>query len=139
MQGQPESWIADERRTTAIGGALRRTRVDELPQLFNVLCGQMSLVGPRPLLPLDLPKDNSERLSMRPGITGWAQVNGGRLASVTEKGALDLWYARNAGFWLDLWILLLTVRTVLQGERINPSALGQALDADGTQSSRSAA
>jgi lipopolysaccharide/colanic/teichoic acid biosynthesis glycosyltransferase len=131
--------IPDERRTTAVGGALRRTRVDELPQLFNVLCGQMSLVGPRPLLPLDLPKDNSERLSMRPGITGWAQVNGGRLASVTEKGALDLWYARNAGFWLDLWILLLTVRTVLQGERINPSALGQALDADGTQSSRSAA
>jgi lipopolysaccharide/colanic/teichoic acid biosynthesis glycosyltransferase len=81
--GGDESWI---------GKSLRRLRLDELPQLFHVLVGEMSLIGPRPLLPQDQPANSTLRLMVRPGITGWAQINGGNLVTTEEKGALDDWY-----------------------------------------------
>ena len=81
-----------------IGYLLRKFRLDELPQLLNVLVGDMSLIGPRPLLPHDQPADPTLRLMVRPGITGWAQVNGGKLLTPEEKNALDEWYVRNASF-----------------------------------------
>jgi lipopolysaccharide/colanic/teichoic acid biosynthesis glycosyltransferase len=84
--GDRDSWI---------GKFLRRLRLDELPQLFQVLVGEMSLIGPRPLLPKDQPADSTLRLMVRPGITGWAQINGGNLVTTEEKGALDDWYVHN--------------------------------------------
>ncbi|HJU15262.1 MAG TPA: sugar transferase [Stellaceae bacterium] len=101
-------------RLSWIGRFLRRTRLDELPQLLNVLVGDMSLIGPRPLLPEDQPPNRTVRLMVRPGITGWAQVNGGALLSPTEKGQLDEWYIRNASFALDLRILWLTALGLLR-------------------------
>ena len=97
--------LAEPARTAPIGRLLRRTRLDELPQLLNVLRGEMSFIGPRPLLLRDLPDRVTERIALRPGITGWAQVNGGHRLSVEEKIALDRWYVRNAGLWLDLRIV----------------------------------
>jgi lipopolysaccharide/colanic/teichoic acid biosynthesis glycosyltransferase len=96
---------------------LRNTRLDELPQLFNVLFGDMALIGPRPLLPHDQPTNSPSRLAVRPGISGWAQVNGGTLITNDEKGSLDEWYVHNASFWLDLRIVLLTIRFAFLGER----------------------
>ena len=84
------------RRLSAIGHLLRKTGLDELPQLLNVLVGEMSLVGPRPLMPEDQPANPAIRLMVRPGITGWAQVNGGKRITNEEKGDLDEWYIRNA-------------------------------------------
>jgi lipopolysaccharide/colanic/teichoic acid biosynthesis glycosyltransferase len=110
-----------EKRLSTIGHLLRKTGLDELPQLLNVLVGEMSLVGPRPLLPEDQPDDPSIRLMVRPGITGWAQVNGGKQITNDEKGDLDEWYIRNASPWLDLRILLLTCRYVFIGNRANMS------------------
>jgi len=104
--GDDNSWI---------GKFLRRLRLDELPQLFNVLVGEMSLIGPRPLLPQDQPA-NSNRLAVRPGITGWAQINGGNLITTEEKGALDDWYVHNASFWLDLRIAFYTLMFLFTGE-----------------------
>jgi lipopolysaccharide/colanic/teichoic acid biosynthesis glycosyltransferase len=104
-------------RVSWIGNLLRKFRLDELPQLLNVLVGDMSLIGPRPLLPRDQPADPSLRLMVRPGITGWAQVNGGKLLTTEEKTALDEWYVRNASLWLDLRIVVMTVLFVLKGER----------------------
>src|SRR5947209_4787075 len=92
--------VPEEQRLSAIGRLLRRTRLDELPQLLNVLVGDMSLIGPRPLLPQDQPPKPTLRLVVRPGITGWAQVNGGALLSPKEKDALDEWYIRNASVWV---------------------------------------
>ena len=106
----------DAERSSAVGRFLRKCRFDEVPQLLNVLVGDMSLVGPRPLLPRDQPADPTVRLSIRPGITGWAQVNGGKLLSVEEKTALDEWYVRNASLWLDLRIIYLTLLCVFKGE-----------------------
>jgi lipopolysaccharide/colanic/teichoic acid biosynthesis glycosyltransferase len=100
-----------------IGNSLRRTRIDELPQLFNVLVGEMSLIGPRPLLPQDQPANCNLRLLVRPGITGWAQINGGNLITTEEKGALDDWYIRNASLWLDLRTALFTLIFLFTGER----------------------
>jgi lipopolysaccharide/colanic/teichoic acid biosynthesis glycosyltransferase len=85
--------------------------------LLNVLVGDMSLIGPRPLLTHDQPRDPTLRLMVRPGITGWAQVNGGKLLTVEEKNALDEWYVRNASLGLDLRILAKTVLFMLAGER----------------------
>ncbi len=119
-QGQP---VPEDRRLSWIGRLLRKTRLDELPQLFNVLVGDMSLIGPRPLLPHDQPTNPSVRLSARPGITGWAQVNGGNLVTVDEKGALDEWYIRNASLWLDLRIVGLTFLFLLTGERRSEQAV----------------
>ena len=96
---------------------MRRTRLDELPQLINILLGQMSFIGPRPLLPVDQPADYAARLVVRPGLTGWAQVKGGRDISPADKAALDIWYVHNASLALDARILLNTVAMVLFGER----------------------
>jgi lipopolysaccharide/colanic/teichoic acid biosynthesis glycosyltransferase len=114
-------FLPEKRRLSAIGHLLRKTGLDELPQLLNVLVGEMSLVGPRPLVPEDQPADPTLRLMVRPGITGWAQVNGGKQITNDEKGDLDEWYIRNASPWLDLRILLLTCRYVLVGNRANVS------------------
>jgi lipopolysaccharide/colanic/teichoic acid biosynthesis glycosyltransferase len=110
-----------------IGKFLRRLRLDELPQLFNVLVGEMSLIGPRPLLPEDQPTNCQLRLLVRPGITGWAQINGGTLITTEEKGALDDWYVRNASFWLDLRIAFYTVVFLFSGERRSEQAVHQAV------------
>ena len=99
-----------DRQPSAIGRFLRATRIDELPQLINVLFGDMSLVGPRPLLPEDQPSNTALRLSVRPGITGWAQVNGAKLVTKEEKEGFDEWYVRNASLWIDLKIALMTLR-----------------------------
>jgi lipopolysaccharide/colanic/teichoic acid biosynthesis glycosyltransferase len=119
--------IPEERRLSWIGRLLRRTRIDELPQVLNVLVGDMSLIGPRPLLPRDQPPSSALRLTVRPGITGWAQVNGGTSLSPTEKEALDIWYIRNASWRVDLRIIGMTVLTLLRGERRSEKALAQAL------------
>jgi lipopolysaccharide/colanic/teichoic acid biosynthesis glycosyltransferase len=111
--------LPEKRRLSAIGNLLRKTGLDELPQLLNVLVGEMSLVGPRPLMPEDQPADPTIRLMVRPGITGWAQVNGGKQVTNDEKGDLDEWYVRNASPWLDFRILLLTCRYVFVGNRAN--------------------
>ena len=108
--------IPENQRLSWVGNLLRRFKLDELPQLINVLVGEMSLIGPRPLLPRDQPSDPSVRLMVRPGITGWAQVNGGTLLTPSEKHALDEWYVRNASFWVDLWIMLMTLRVMIWGQ-----------------------
>lgn len=105
--GQPS---LGDRQPSAIGRFLRATRIDELPQLINVVFGEMSLVGPRPLLPEDQPANSAVRLSVRPGITGWAQVNGAKLVTKQEKEKFDEWYVRNASAWVDLKIVFLTLR-----------------------------
>jgi lipopolysaccharide/colanic/teichoic acid biosynthesis glycosyltransferase len=110
--GQP---TAGSRRPSAVGQFLRATRLDELPQLLNVLFGEMSMIGPRPLLPEDQPSNTSLRLSVRPGISGWAQVNGAKLVSKEEKQKLDDWYVRNASLWLDLRIAMMTIKLLLKG------------------------
>jgi lipopolysaccharide/colanic/teichoic acid biosynthesis glycosyltransferase len=109
--------VSERDRLSTIGRLLRKSRLDELPQLLNVLSGEMALIGPRPLLPEDQPKNVAVRLMVRPGITGWAQVNGGKMLTPEEKHALDEWYIRNASFWLDLRILAATARVVFTGER----------------------
>ena len=103
------------RQPSAVGRFLRATRLDELPQLLNVLFGEMSLIGPRPLLPEDQPANTSIRLSVRPGISGWAQVNGAKLVTKEEKEKLDEWYVRNASQGLDLRIIMMTVKVILRG------------------------
>ena len=115
--------IADQLRSSGIGNFLRRSRLDELPQLYNVLVSEMSLVGPRPLLPVDQPQGQMPRLLVRPGLTGWAQVNGGREISNEDKAALDLWYIKNASLWLDIKILLRTLAIVIAGDRVNGTAV----------------
>jgi lipopolysaccharide/colanic/teichoic acid biosynthesis glycosyltransferase len=119
--------VPDERRVSWIGRLLRRTRIDELPQVLNVLVGDMSLIGPRPLLPRDQPTSSTLRLTVRPGIAGWAQVNGGTSLSPSEKEALDIWYIRNASWRVDLRIIGMTVLMLLSGERRSEKALAQAL------------
>ena len=114
--------LADEFRLTGIGRFIRKTSLDELPQLFNVLLGHMSIVGPRPLLVQYLPLYTTEqkrRHLVKPGITGWAQVNGRNAISWEEKFKLDVWYVDNQSFWLDMKILWLTIRKVLVREGIN--------------------
>jgi lipopolysaccharide/colanic/teichoic acid biosynthesis glycosyltransferase len=106
-KGRP---AAGDRQPSVIGRYLRATRIDELPQLINVLFGDMSLVGPRPLLPEDQPSNTALRLSVRPGITGWAQVNGAKLVSKQDKEKFDEWYVRNASPWVDTKIVLMTLR-----------------------------
>jgi lipopolysaccharide/colanic/teichoic acid biosynthesis glycosyltransferase len=112
--GQP---IAEDERESWVGRLLRRTRLDELPQLVNVLVGDMSLIGPRPLLPRDQPANPSMRLMIRPGVTGWAQVNGGTLLTPREKDAPDEWYVRNASWWFDFCIVIMTLRVMIWGQR----------------------
>jgi lipopolysaccharide/colanic/teichoic acid biosynthesis glycosyltransferase len=113
-KGQP---IPHNRRLSAIGHLLRATSLDELPQLLNVLVGDMSLIGPRPLLPEDQPANSTVRLMVRPGITGWAQVNGGKFLTADEKEGLDKWYIQNASIWLDLRIILRTLQIMFLSAR----------------------
>jgi lipopolysaccharide/colanic/teichoic acid biosynthesis glycosyltransferase len=102
------------RRPSAIGRMLRATRLDELPQLLNVLFGDMSLIGPRPLLPEDQPANTAVRLSVRPGISGWAQVHGAELVGKEEKEKLDEWYVRHVSLWLDLRITMMTLKLMMK-------------------------
>ncbi|MEH8183941.1 sugar transferase [Aeromonas allosaccharophila] len=107
--------LPDAERMTPFGNKLRSSSLDELPELWNVLKGDMSLVGPRPLLMQYLPlysKEQARRHEVRPGVTGWAQINGRNAISWEEKFKLDVWYVDNRSFWLDFKILLLTVRKV---------------------------
>ncbi|MCC7414219.1 MAG: sugar transferase [Gammaproteobacteria bacterium] len=118
--------LGDAERCSWIGRILRRSRLDELPQLYNVLVGDMSFVGPRPLLPVDQSPEFKARLLVRPGITGYAQVEGGRDVAPADKAAMDVWYVQNASLALDLQVLLRTVPMMLFGDRINPSAIERA-------------
>ena len=114
--------LSDECRLTSFGTILRKTSLDELPGLWNVLKGDMSLVGPRPLLVQYLPlynKEQARRHDVLPGITGWAQINGRNAISWEEKFALDVWYVDNRTFWLDIKILILTVKKVFIKEGIS--------------------
>ena len=113
--------LPDEERMTALGSFLRKYSLDELPQLFNVLKGDLSLVGPRPLLMEYLPLyslEQARRHLVRPGVTGWAQVNGRNAISWEDKFRLDVWYVDNQSFLLDVKILLLTVKKVFLSEGI---------------------
>ena len=119
--------LADAERLTRLGRFLRSSSLDELPELWNVLKGDMSLVGPRPLLMEYLPlysPEQARRHEVRPGITGWAQVNGRNAISWDQKFTLDVWYVDNRSLWLDLKIIWLTIRKVLKREGI--SAAGEA-------------
>ncbi len=121
--GQP---LPDAERMTPFGSFLRAASLDELPELWNVLMGDMSLVGPRPLLMEYLPlysPEQARRHEVRPGVTGWAQINGRNALSWEEKFRLDVWYVDNQSFWLDLRILALTVKKVFVREGI--SAAGE--------------
>jgi lipopolysaccharide/colanic/teichoic acid biosynthesis glycosyltransferase len=118
--------IPEPERLTWIGQLLRKTRLDEMPQLLNVLVGDMSLIGPRPLLPQDQPQRLELRLAVRPGITGWAQVNGGTKLTPTEKAELDEWYIRNASFLLDVRIAFMTAIALFRGDRRSERALALA-------------
>ncbi|MGJ8681693.1 sugar transferase [Paraglaciecola sp.] len=114
--------LSDEERLTPFGHFLRASSMDELPGLINVLVGNMSLVGPRPLLMEYLPlysKEQAKRHNVRPGITGWAQVNGRNTLSWQDKFALDVWYVEHQSTWLDIKVLILTVLKVIKREGIN--------------------
>lgn len=118
--------LPDEKRLTSTGRFLRKTSLDEIPQLLNVLKGEMSLSGPRPLLTEYLPlynKDQIRRHEVRPGITGWAQVNGRNAISWEEKFKYDVWYVDNLSFWLDVKIIFLTILKFFKSEGI--SAAGE--------------
>lgn len=123
--------VADLHRLSVVGATLRARRLDELPQLFNILVGDMSFVGPRPLLPIDQPHDRRDRLRAKPGLTGWAQVMGGREITAADKASLDSWYIENMNFMLDIEIMLRTIPMVLFGERIDADAIKRACDLTG--------
>jgi undecaprenyl phosphate N,N'-diacetylbacillosamine 1-phosphate transferase len=114
--------LPDEKRLSGVGRFIRKTSLDELPQLLNVVLGHMSLVGPRPLLKEYLPLYDDiqrRRHEVRPGITGWAQVNGRNTVSWPQKFAYDVWYVDHVSFWLDLRILFLTIIKVFKAEGIS--------------------
>lgn len=123
--------IPKAQRLSKIGRLLRRMRLDELPQLLSVLAGEMSLVGPRPLLPEDQPQNPGIRLMVRPGLTGWAQVNGGALLSPDEKVLLDEWYVRRASLRFDLKIIGMTFLCLIRGDRRSDKALARARTDEG--------
>lgn len=127
--------LPDESRLTKVGRFVRSTSIDELPQLINVLKGDMSLIGPRPLLPQYLPLYSSEqarRHEVRPGITGWAQCHGRNAISWTEKFKLDVWYVDNISFWTDLKIVFITAKKVISREDINSATAATMEYFDGT-------
>lgn len=114
--------LSDGERLTKIGAFVRKTSLDEIPQLLNVLKGDMSLIGPRPLLPQYLPLYNDfqqKRHDVRPGITGWAQVNGRNAISWNQKFEYDVWYVKHLSFILDVKIFFLTIKKVFVSEGIN--------------------
>lgn len=127
--------LPDAQRLTKVGRIVRSLSIDELPQLINVLKGDMALVGPRPLLPKYLPlysKEQYRRHEVRPGITGWAQVNGRNNISWTKKFELDVWYVDHCSFWLDVKIILLTVKKVFFREDISKEGEATTVPFDGT-------
>jgi undecaprenyl phosphate N,N'-diacetylbacillosamine 1-phosphate transferase len=114
--------LPDEKRLTSVGKFIRKTSIDELPQLLNVLKGDMSLIGPRPLLVEYLPLYNDvqrRRHEVKPGITGWAQVQGRNTVSWVDKFNYDVWYVDHLSFWLDVKIILMTIVKVLRAEGIS--------------------
>lgn len=124
LQDDRGDLLPDERRLTVIGRIVRRFSLDELPQLVNVLKGEMSIVGPRPLLVEYLPlydASQKRRHNAKPGITGWAQVNGRNTLSWQDKFSLDCWYVDHVSFFLDVKILLLTIIKVFKSEGISSS------------------
>ena len=127
--------LPDEKRLTKVGRVVRSLSIDELPQLLNVLKGDMAFVGPRPLLPKYLPLYSDEqfrRHEVRPGITGWAQINGRNNISWTKKFEYDVWYVDHVSFWLDLKILFLTVKKVFMEEGISKEGEATTVPFDGT-------
>ena len=119
--------LPNEKRLTKIGSIIRKTSIDELPQLINVLKGDMALIGPRPLLPRYLElysKEQMRRHEVRPGITGWAQVNGRNAITWTKKFELDVWYVDHCSLWLDMKIIFVTIKNVLQRRDIAVSTGG---------------
>lgn len=127
--------LPDKDRLTKVGRFVRSTSIDELPQLINVLKGDMALIGPRPLLPKYLPlysKDQYRRHEVRPGITGWAQVNGRNDISWKKKFELDVWYVDHCSFLLDLKVILLTIKKVLVREGISKEGEATTVPFDGT-------
>ncbi len=122
--------LPDEDRLTSLGKFLRRVKLDETLQMWNILKGEMSFVGPRPTLPEQVKEYNElqkRRLSIRPGLTGWAQVNGNTELTWDERIWLDIWYLHHWSLWLDLTIMIKTLGIVIWGERRNEKALNQAL------------
>ncbi|WP_286761109.1 sugar transferase [Salegentibacter sp. UBA1130] len=114
--------LPDDKRLTGVGKFVRKTSIDEIPQLINVLKGDMSLIGPRPLLPQYLPlysERQRKRHEVKPGITGWAQVNGRNAISWTKKFEYDVWYVENLSFGLDVSIIFKTIKKVIISEGIN--------------------
>lgn len=117
--------LPDAQRLTKIGSIIRKFSLDEIPQLFNVLKGDMSLVGPRPLLVQYLPLytvQQKRRHEVKPGITGWAQINGRNSISWRDKFKLDVWYVDNQSFWLDLKILFLTIKKIVVADGVNQTS-----------------
>lgn len=129
--------LPDDVRLTSFGKVIRKLSLDELPQLWNVLKGDMSFVGPRPLLIEYLSlynKRQARRHEVRPGITGWAQVNGRNAISWEEKFELDVWYVENRSFWLDIKILFMTVLKVFKSEGISQDGQATMTKFEGTKS-----
>ena len=127
--------LPDAQRLTKVGKFVRSTSIDELPQLINVLKGDMALIGPRPLRTHYLPlysKEQARRHDVRPGITGWAQVNGRNNISWTEKFKLDIWYVDNLSLMIDLKIIFLTIKKVICREDVNNDAVATMYPFDGT-------
>ena len=127
--------LPDAQRLTKVGKLVRSLSIDELPQLINVLKGDMSLIGPRPLLPKYLPlysKEQYRRHEVRPGMTGWAQVNGRNNISWTRTFELDVWYVDNCTPWTDIKILFMTIKKVLFREDISQEGQATRLPFDGT-------
>ncbi len=122
--------LSDEARLTAFGQLLRRLKIDELPQLWNICTGDMSFVGPRPTLPAQVSKYDAyslQRLAVKPGLTGWAQVSGNIQLSWSDRIHLDVWYINHWSIWLDFKILFKTLGVVIWGERPSEKALQEAM------------
>jgi lipopolysaccharide/colanic/teichoic acid biosynthesis glycosyltransferase len=117
----------DSERMSKIGALLRTSRLDEIPQILSVLVGDMSLIGPRPLLPRDEPHDNRGRLSVRPGITGWAQVHGNELLTPDERNALDCWYISQASLFIDAIIVTKTINVIMHGSIRDEKVIAEAM------------
>ena len=127
--------LPDADRLTRVGRFVRSTSIDELPQLINVLKGDMSLIGPRPLLPQYLPlysPEQARRHEVRPGITGWAQCHGRNAITWTEKFKLDVWYVDNISFWTDVKVVFITIKKVLFREDISSATSATMEFFDGT-------
>jgi lipopolysaccharide/colanic/teichoic acid biosynthesis glycosyltransferase len=126
--------LSDDQRLTKIGKFVRKTSLDELPQLLNVLMGDMSLIGPRPLLPEYLSlysRTQNRRHDVKPGITGWAQVNGRNAISWQQKFEFDVWYVDNVDFALDFRIFVKTIQKIIKSEGINPDNMTYTEDFNG--------